>query len=354
VQVPPSPPLLTYLADTESIPTIRCSTCLEWHHRPCVNAFESEDRTFICHRCGDFEPTDAIYEQATAAFKKYLSSNKSQDLQYSLDNFESALTARRAAGAEHPQLAVTLINCANALWARYETAGCPTADLQRVINLNKEALDIWSKITPCPNGYPIVLVNLGNAYFEAYCRNPDREIFQKAISAYQAAREDERWNVHIRNMAQARIGITLCARCDLEKTSLRLDEGIGNLERALQIASEVFASDNMLRALCLASLANAYDVRFQRFNQTGDLISAIDYGYSARESHQTSPNERGASLYNLSRLLLARYWLGKNPKDLDDAEIIAKEAQGMVRIGELKVKIFGVLQAVRAEKQPSD
>ena len=44
---------LTYLADIESIPTIRCSTCLEWHHRPCVNAFESEDRTFICHRCSD-------------------------------------------------------------------------------------------------------------------------------------------------------------------------------------------------------------------------------------------------------------------------------------------------------------
>jgi len=45
--------LLTDLADIESIPTIRCSTCLEWHHRPCVNAFESEDRTFVCHRCSD-------------------------------------------------------------------------------------------------------------------------------------------------------------------------------------------------------------------------------------------------------------------------------------------------------------
>ena len=45
--------LLTYLTDIESTPTIRCSTCLEWHHRPCVNAFEGEDRTFVCHRCSD-------------------------------------------------------------------------------------------------------------------------------------------------------------------------------------------------------------------------------------------------------------------------------------------------------------
>jgi hypothetical protein len=45
----PSPSLLTYLADTEFIPTIMCSTCLEWHHRPCVtvNALESEGRTFV-------------------------------------------------------------------------------------------------------------------------------------------------------------------------------------------------------------------------------------------------------------------------------------------------------------------
>ena len=110
----------------------------------------------------------------------------------------------------------------------------------------------------------------------------------------------------------------------------------------------------MLRALCLANLANAYDVRFQRFSQTQDLTTAIDYGYSARESHQTrSPIEREASLYNLSRLLWARYQGGKNPKDLDDAEIIAKEAQGMVGNGELRTKIFGVLQAVQAEKQSS-
>lgn len=299
------------------------------------------------------DPTDAIYEQATAAYKKYLSSNNSQDLQFALDNFESALTSRRAADAEHPQLAMTLVNYATALWARYETTGRPEADLQRVIDLNKEALNIWSKVTPRPNGYPIVLTNLGNAYFEAYCRNPNREIFQKAISAYQVAREDETCDAQIRNTALARIGIILWTRCDLEKTNLQLDEGIDNLETALQNASGSSTNDNMLRALCLATLANAYDVRFQRFNQTQDLTNAIDYSYSLRESHQASPIEREASLYNLSRLLWARYQNGKNPKDLDDAETIAKEAQGMVGNGELKGKIFGVLQAVRAEKQSS-
>ena len=297
------------------------------------------------------DPTDSIYEQATGAYKKYLSSNSSQDLKFALDNFESVLTARRA--AEHPQLPLTLVNYATALWARYETTGRPEADLQRVISLNEEALDIWSKTTPRPNGYPIVLTNLGNAYFEAYCRNPNHEIFPKAISAYQAVREDETCNAQIRNTALARIGITLWTQCDLEKTNLRLDEGIDSLKTALQIASDSSTRDDMLRALCLASLANAYDVRFQWFNQVQDLANAIEYGYYARESHQTSPIEREASLYNLSRLLWARYQDGKNRKDLDDAETIAKEAQGIVGDGELKAKIFGVLRAVQAEKQSS-
>ncbi|KIM47147.1 hypothetical protein M413DRAFT_270404 [Hebeloma cylindrosporum] len=297
------------------------------------------------------DPTDAMYEQATAAYKKYLSSHNSRDLQFSLDNFESALIARRATDAGHPQLAVTLVNYAAALWARYETTGRPEADLQQVVSLNKEALDIWSKVTPRPSGYPIVLTNLGNAYLEAYTRHRNRESFQKAISAYQAVQGDETCNPQIRNTALARLGITLWTRCDLEKTSLRLDEGIDNLETALGIASESSTSDNTLRSLCLASLANAYDVRFQRFKQAEDLTNAIEYGYSARASPQHGLAEREASLYNLSRLLWERYQMGKVRKDLDDAEMIAKEAQGMN--GALNAKVSGVLQAVQVEKQSS-
>ena len=39
------------LADNESIPTIRCSICLEWHHRPCVSTSENKDQSFVCRRC---------------------------------------------------------------------------------------------------------------------------------------------------------------------------------------------------------------------------------------------------------------------------------------------------------------
>ena len=42
---------LTSLADNESIPTIRCSTCSEWHHRPCVNISENKDQSFVCRYC---------------------------------------------------------------------------------------------------------------------------------------------------------------------------------------------------------------------------------------------------------------------------------------------------------------
>jgi len=35
--------------DNESIPTIRCSACSEWHHRPCIS--ENKDQSFVCRRC---------------------------------------------------------------------------------------------------------------------------------------------------------------------------------------------------------------------------------------------------------------------------------------------------------------
>ena len=296
------------------------------------------------------DPTDAVYEKATAAYRKYESSNNPQDLKFALDNFDAVLAARRAAEGEHPQLAMALTNYAAALWAHYETTGRPEAELRRVIGFNKEARDIWSKITPPPNGYPIVLTNLGNAYFEAYCRDRNPEVFQKAVAAYEAVRDDETSNGQIHNMALARLGITLWTRCDLEKMDRRLDEGIDSLEKALGVASDPSTNDNTLRALCLASLANAYDVRFQRFKQAEDLENAIQYGYYARSFPQAGPSERQASLYNLSRLLWARYQVVKNREDLDGAKTVAKEAQSMVGNGELKTKIDGVLKAVEAEK----
>ena len=43
--------VLTFLADNESIPTIRCLNCSEWHHRPCVSTSENKDESFVCRRC---------------------------------------------------------------------------------------------------------------------------------------------------------------------------------------------------------------------------------------------------------------------------------------------------------------
>ena len=43
--------VLTPLPDNESIPSIRCSTCSKWHHRPCVSISESKDQSFVCQRC---------------------------------------------------------------------------------------------------------------------------------------------------------------------------------------------------------------------------------------------------------------------------------------------------------------
>ena len=43
--------ILIYLADDESMPTIRCSKCLDWHHRRCAGYPELSSGIFVCGRC---------------------------------------------------------------------------------------------------------------------------------------------------------------------------------------------------------------------------------------------------------------------------------------------------------------
>jgi len=294
------------------------------------------------------DPTDALYNQATTAYAEYQASGKVGDLQTALTNFEATLNARRP--VNHPQLAVTLINYAATLWTHYEVSGRPDTDLWRVIKLEEEALALWTDVLPRPSGYPILLTNLGNAYFDAYSRDRSQESFQKAVSSYKVVRDDKDFAPEIRNMALARMGIALWTRCDFDKTKEGLDEGIDSLEEALKFAS---SADNFpLKSLCLPSLANAYDVRFQRFEQDEDLSSAIEYSYAARQVLPQASPERGPSLYNLSRLLWARHQQKKDNQDLSEAEKIAKEAQNLVKGGELQKKVDEILKAV-GEKRGS-
>jgi len=56
-----SPFVLTPSAENE-FPTIKCLTCLEWSHRPCVNIFKNEDQNFVCQRCtvqATFDPRES-------------------------------------------------------------------------------------------------------------------------------------------------------------------------------------------------------------------------------------------------------------------------------------------------------
>ena len=296
------------------------------------------------------DPTEILYEEAMESYRKYQLSNNLQALQAALDNFESALNACRAAGAGHPQLASTLIYYAHALWTRYSTPGCPDADLRQIIDFYEEALRSWNKLNPRPTEYPIVLMNLAGAYFEASCNDHNPKTFQKAISIYKGIRKDETFGAQIHSIALARIGITLYVRCRREETNDRLDEGIEYLEEALRFASAPSTKNKELRALCLASLADACEMHFQMFGQAEYLTRAIDYGYSAREFPQTDKNERIPCLYNLSRLLWTRYQNAGHIKDSTDAEKIVKEARGMVGTGEMRTKISSLLKEIQAHR----
>ena len=48
---PHSSCVLTSSVDDESIPTIRCLTCSEWHHRTCVSISEIKAQSFLCRGC---------------------------------------------------------------------------------------------------------------------------------------------------------------------------------------------------------------------------------------------------------------------------------------------------------------
>ena len=61
--------VLTSSADNESIPTIRCSTCSEWHHRPCVSISEKDDLSFVCQRCKDMRKKQLGEEHSDSSFR---------------------------------------------------------------------------------------------------------------------------------------------------------------------------------------------------------------------------------------------------------------------------------------------
>ena len=50
--------VLTHLAENE-LPTMKCLTCSEWHHRSCINIFENEDQKFVCQRCTMSDPNES-------------------------------------------------------------------------------------------------------------------------------------------------------------------------------------------------------------------------------------------------------------------------------------------------------
>ena len=37
--------------DDESMPTVQCTSCSEWHHQSCVSALDVESLTYVCARC---------------------------------------------------------------------------------------------------------------------------------------------------------------------------------------------------------------------------------------------------------------------------------------------------------------
>jgi tetratricopeptide (TPR) repeat protein len=296
------------------------------------------------------DPAEILYEEAMESYQKYQSSNNLPALQAALDNFESALNACRAAGADHPQLASTLIYYASALWKRYLVTGCPVdADLLQIIDFYEEALICWNKLNPRPTEYHTLLMNLATAYVEASCNDHDPMIFQKAIYIYKGIQKDETFSAQIHNLALAQMGSALCTRCRREKTNDLLDEGIKYLEEALRFASAPSTNDKELSASCLANLADACEVRFQMVGQAECLTKAIEYGYSAREFPQTGQNERILCLYDLARLLWTRYHNEGHIKDLIDAEKIAKEAKGMVGTGEMRARIASLLKDIQTQ-----
>ncbi|KAF8966672.1 hypothetical protein BDZ97DRAFT_1807527 [Flammula alnicola] len=264
--------------------------------------------------------SEVFHNEAKIAHIRYQSSGQSQYLETALGKYESALTSNRS--KNRVQRASVLSDYAFALWTQYQRLGQPE-DLNKMIVMQEEALELWDDADTMPEGYPLLILMLGNAYLASYRSTRSAVAFGKVFAFYKRVSEGDEDD--LRNQALLGMGIALWTRCDLEQTSERLDDAIANLEAVLEFTANKMGYDTM-RARCLIHLSSAYR-----------LLVPVEM----------KPPLRGERLYSLARLLLERYDRTRDVSDLEEVERLALEVHALdVQSEEFYDSIVELQQAV--------
>ncbi|PPQ65343.1 hypothetical protein CVT26_000059 [Gymnopilus dilepis] len=324
--------------------------------------------------CSSAPTSDELYEKAQAFFNEYQNTKSLHDLKKAIDNYREALVARRK--ENNPDEGHILVNYATALWNRYERAPGSARELEEIIRLYEGADEEWSREREKPEGYPDLLLDLGNAYYtKSLVVIEDAAVsLDKAIEFLERLDLDSnaRLPPETRVKGMVMLGTALNRRCTLHKMTDRLDEAIDLLKRSSDSLARKEWTDGMpdnIRFLCLNNLATAYNVRY-RYNKPQDprdLDNAIEYSRRALAALPSGHGERGTTSFNLATQLYKRYELvqkrgaeqllasgldaREGVQDLNDAFEMGLEAQRLLRGTGHSASVERLLEVIKVHRE---
>ncbi|KAH9478754.1 hypothetical protein JR316_0009214 [Psilocybe cubensis] len=269
------------------------------------------------------DPSRKQFKRANAFYSQYKASDKKdlKALNNSIANYELALNNRRKTkdGLPHPDLGITLITYASVLWERY-TITHSQSDVLKVIELDEEAYALWeSDPASRPPDYPVLLLDLGNAYCNQYKVNPAlHDMLGKAIIMFDKLKEVG--TETDKQTGLIKLGDALYTWCydDLaqsqDEKEEKLDRSIAILEKAIEggrIGRKEGASDSSIpyetARQGLLTLAMAYNLRFQNRKLRADLDEAIKYNKLVLKHMRNDDTNTPYSLFDLAEKLFVKY-----------------------------------------------
>ncbi|KAJ7258274.1 CHAT domain-containing protein [Mycena rebaudengoi] len=207
--------------------------------------------------------------------------------------------------APHPNRGMSLNNLANAVQKRFEQWGNPK-DIDEAIMLHREALELHA--APHPNR-GMFLINLANAAQTRFQQRSDPKDIDGAIMLLREALELHAAPHPNRGMSLNNLASAVKIRFEQCGDPKDIDEAITLHREALEIRAVL----HPYRGMSLNNLANAVQTRFEQCERPW------------RSCPAPQPN-RGSSLNNLANAVQTRSEQGDDPKDIDEAIMLRREA----------------------------
>jgi len=254
------------------MPTVRCRSCSEWHHQPCVIALDVEPLTYVCARCQvsvngvswnsseinqplffpflkkpdaeqagphlealeltpplQLHPGQAqsLHDLATVLLKRFQQKGDFKDLEESIWYNRTVL---ELLPAHHPTQPFSLDSLGVTLNLRFERTG-DFEDLDESIRCHREALVQFPAHGP---NWPVSLANLAHSLSTRFCNTGKFEDLDESIRCYQEALELSPAHSHRSRWFDV-LASALSRRFDAKGDIEDLDESIRCHREALEL-----------------------------------------------------------------------------------------------------------------------